>query len=88
VNDKNLSDNDKRLLQMACLDVRNQLRLPFGSINARGRRQWAGILAGVLLSGWKIPTSGQRLIGKKEIRTILIEADDEFRSQGVYRRMV
>jgi hypothetical protein len=51
------------------------------------RRQHAEILAGILLNGWnrKPSATGQRLITNEEMRTVLIEADDAFRSQVVWQ---
>jgi hypothetical protein len=47
------------------------------------RRQHAEILAGILLIGWNSrgAATGERAITNEEMRAVLIEADDEFRSQ-------
>lgn len=50
------------------------------------RRQHSEILADILLIGWngRISASGERAITNDEMRAVLIEADDEFRSQIVW----
>jgi hypothetical protein len=51
------------------------------------RRQHAEILAGILLVGWngRVTATGERAITNEEMRAVLIEADDEFRSQVVWQ---
>jgi hypothetical protein len=51
------------------------------------RRQHAQILAGILLFGWngRVTTTNKRVITNEEMRAVLIEADDEFRSQVVWQ---
>jgi hypothetical protein len=51
------------------------------------RRQHAEILAGILLIGWngRVTATGERAITNEEMRAVLIEADDEFRSQVVWQ---
>jgi hypothetical protein len=50
------------------------------------RREHAQILAGILLAGWNTieESSGQRFITDAEMRTVLINADDDFRSQVLW----
>jgi hypothetical protein len=51
------------------------------------RRQHAEILAGILLIGWngRVIATGERAVTNEEMRAVLIEADDEFRSQVVWQ---
>jgi hypothetical protein len=51
------------------------------------RRQHAEILAGILLIGWngRVTGSGERAISSEELRGVLVESDDEFRSQIVWQ---
>ena len=51
------------------------------------RRQHAEILAGILLIGWdgRVTATGERAITNEEMRSLLIEADDEFRSQMIWQ---
>lgn len=51
------------------------------------RRQHAEILAGMLLVGWnkRISSSGERAVTDEEMRAVLIQADDEFRSQIIWQ---
>ena len=51
------------------------------------RRQHAQILAGILLIGWngRVAVNRERAITNDEMRAVLIEADDEFRSQVVWQ---
>jgi hypothetical protein len=50
------------------------------------RREHGQILAGILLIGWngKVTETGQRAISNEEMRAVLVEADDEFRSQVIW----
>jgi hypothetical protein len=49
------------------------------------RRQHSEILAGILLIGWngRVAATARRAITDEEMRAVLIETDDEFRSQVV-----
>jgi hypothetical protein len=50
------------------------------------RRQHAETLAGMLLNGWgrRVTGTGERAIRSNEMREVLINADDEFRSQVIW----
>lgn len=45
------------------------------------------VLAGMILSGWGAvnPTTGERLVTHDELRTLLVKADDDFRSQILWQ---
>ena len=51
------------------------------------RRRHAEILGGILLIGWngRVTADGERAISNDEMRAVLIDADDEFRSQIVWQ---
>jgi hypothetical protein len=49
------------------------------------RRQHAEILAGILLIGWNGTEAGERLVSNDEMRSVLVEVDDEFRSRVVWQ---
>jgi len=51
------------------------------------RRQHAEILADILLIGWngRVTATGERAITNEEMRSLLVEADSEFRSQVIWQ---
>jgi SIR2-like domain len=50
------------------------------------RKQHSEILAGILLAGWgsRIAATDERVITNEEMRVVLIEADDDFRSRVIW----
>jgi hypothetical protein len=50
------------------------------------RKQHSQILAGILLIGWneRVAATGDRAVANEEMRGVLIEADEEFRSQAIW----
>jgi len=50
------------------------------------RKQHSQILAGILLIGWngRIAATDERVVTNEEMRTVLLETDEEFRSQAIW----
>jgi hypothetical protein len=51
------------------------------------RRQYVSVLAGIILAGWggKKNDAGERIITDDELRSLLLAADDEFRTQVIWQ---
>ena len=49
------------------------------------RRKHSEILSGIVLAGWGSRRKGRRLIGDEEYRSILLDADDQFRGHTLWQ---